>query len=63
MMDEVYYLRKYNPKTGKPLLPIPYRWHLCDHCTCRALVEHGSRSGKPKQGKCVFCGERRVSER
>lgn len=58
--EEVYYIRLTSPKTGKPLAPIPYRWHRCEQCGEWQLTKHGAKSGKPNQGRCSFCGKPRL---
>lgn len=58
--EEVYYVRLTSPKTGKPLAPIPYRWHRCEQCGEWQLTKHGAKSGKPNQGRCSFCGKPRL---
>lgn len=62
LSEQVYYLRTLNIKTGKPHLPVPYKWHLCEECGEPSLVRHGPKSGKPDQGRCGFCGKLRVKK-
>lgn len=62
LLDEAYYIRGTSEKTGKPLTPVPFRYHRCERCGERQLVRHGARSGKPVEKRCVFCGQSRFEK-